>query len=121
MKIVIQRVTEANVKVEGKIVGEIAKGLLLLIGIDEEDEKTAGVKPKDKYLRDLIAGRPVFSHPSRPGGFRLRYGRSRNTSFAAAGISPASMVSTVLNAIAWPPVMPSSRSVATAPGRPSES
>ena len=27
----------------------------------------------------------------RPGGFRLRYGRSRNTSFAAAGISPASM------------------------------
>ena len=59
---------------------------------DEEDEKTAGVKPKDKYLRDLIAGRPVFSHPSRPGGFRLRYGRSRNTSFAAAGISPASMV-----------------------------
>ena len=40
MKIVIQRVTEANVKVEGKIVGEITKGLLLLIGIDEEDEKT---------------------------------------------------------------------------------
>ena len=39
MKIVIQRVTEANVKVEGKIVGEITKGLLLLIGIDEEDEK----------------------------------------------------------------------------------
>jgi DNA polymerase II large subunit len=59
---------------------------------DEEDQKTVGVKPKDKYLRDLIAGRPVFSHPSRPGGFRLRYGRSRNTSFAAAGISPASMV-----------------------------
>ncbi|WP_292484500.1 DNA polymerase II large subunit [Methanohalobium sp.] len=49
-------------------------------------------KPKDKYLRDLIAGRPVFSHPSRPGGFRLRYGRSRNTSFASAGINPASMV-----------------------------
>lgn len=40
MKIVIQRVTEANVKVEEKIVGEITKGLLLLIGIDEEDEKT---------------------------------------------------------------------------------
>jgi DNA polymerase II large subunit len=29
-----------------------------------------------KFLRDLIAGRPVFSHPSRPGGFRLRYGRA---------------------------------------------
>src|SRR5665648_666560 len=57
---------------------------------DEDDGKT--LKPKDKYLRDLIAGRPVFCHPSRPGGFRLRYGRSRNTSFAAGGISPATMV-----------------------------
>ncbi len=59
---------------------------------DDDGDKSIGVKPKDKYLRDLIAGRPVFSHPMRPGGFRLRYGRSRNTSFAAAGISPASMV-----------------------------
>jgi DNA polymerase II large subunit len=45
-----------------------------------------------KFLRDLIAGRPVFSHPSRPGGFRLRYGRARNTGLAAAGINPAAMV-----------------------------
>ena len=50
------------------------------------------VKPLDKYLNDLIAGRPVFGYPSRAGGFRLRYGRSRNTGFAAAGISPATMV-----------------------------
>ena len=59
---------------------------------DEENEQTNKIKPKDKYIRDLIAGRPVFSHPSRPGGFRLRYGRSRNTSFAAAGINPSTMV-----------------------------
>ncbi|MDL2261381.1 DNA polymerase II large subunit [Methanimicrococcus sp. OttesenSCG-928-J09] len=52
---------------------------------------TLKVKPKTKYIQDLIAGRPLFSHPSREGGFRLRYGRSRNTSFAAAGISPAAM------------------------------
>jgi DNA polymerase II large subunit len=58
----------------------------------ESKDETKGIKPKEKYLTDLIAGRPVFSHPMRPGGFRLRYGRSRNTSFAAAGISPASMV-----------------------------
>ncbi len=56
------------------------------------DDASAQIKPKDKYLQDLIAGRPVFSYPSRPGGFRLRYGRGRNTSFAAAGISPATMV-----------------------------
>ncbi len=56
------------------------------------DDASAQLKPKDKYLQDLIAGRPVFSYPSRPGGFRLRYGRGRNTSFAAAGLSPATMV-----------------------------
>lgn len=40
MKAVIQRVSEANVKVDGEITGEISNGLLLLIGIDEDDEKT---------------------------------------------------------------------------------
>lgn len=39
MRVVIQRVTEASVKVDGKIVGEIHKGLMLLVGIDENDEK----------------------------------------------------------------------------------
>ncbi|NHN41710.1 DNA polymerase II large subunit [Halorubellus sp. JP-L1] len=44
-----------------------------------------------KYLRDLIAGRPVFGHPSESGGFRLRYGRARNHGFATAGVHPATM------------------------------
>ncbi|OPX78078.1 MAG: DNA polymerase II large subunit [Methanosaeta sp. PtaB.Bin039] len=60
------------------------------------DALASGKKDKgdssEKFLRDLIAGRPVFSHPSRPGGFRLRYGRSRNTGLAAAGINPATMI-----------------------------
>ena len=58
---------------------------------DDGEDKKPGVKPKDKYIRDLIAGRPVFSYPMRAGGFRLRYGRSRNTGFAAAGFSPATL------------------------------
>ncbi|RXE55670.1 DNA polymerase II large subunit [Methanoculleus taiwanensis] len=56
-----------------------------------DDDKGAAVKPKDKYLRDLIGGRPVFSYPMRKGGFRLRFGRSRNTGFAAAGLHPATL------------------------------
>lgn len=40
MKVVIQRVSEASVKVDGNIVGEINTGFMLLIGIDENDEKT---------------------------------------------------------------------------------
>ncbi len=52
-------------------------------------EKTSG--RKEKFLEGIIAGRPVFSHPSAKGGFRLRYGRSRNSSYATAGIHPATM------------------------------
>lgn len=40
MKIVVQRVKYANVKVEDKITGEISNGLMLLIGVDELDEKS---------------------------------------------------------------------------------
>jgi len=66
---------------------------LVTKGASADDGSTV-IEPKGKYLNDLIAGRPVFSHPSRPGGFRLRYGRARNTGFAAAGVSPATMIIT---------------------------
>lgn len=39
MKFVIQRVTEANVKVDGKIIGEIGKGFMVLIGVGEDDTR----------------------------------------------------------------------------------
>ena len=39
MKVVIQRVSEASVKVNNEITGEISQGLLLLVGIEENDEK----------------------------------------------------------------------------------
>ncbi|MFH1821873.1 MAG: DNA polymerase II large subunit [Methanobacteriota archaeon] len=62
------------------------------------NEETGPVFPKgEKYLGEVIAGRPVFSHPGteghkgREGGFRLRYGRARNTGIAAVGIHPATM------------------------------
>lgn len=61
---------------------------------DGEEEKKE-LKPVKKYMKDIIGGRPVFAYPSRPGGFRLRYARARNTSLAASGVHPASMV--VLN------------------------
>lgn len=40
MKVVVQRVSEANVKVDGRVVGEINKGFMLLVGIDENDSTT---------------------------------------------------------------------------------
>jgi len=49
-------------------------------------------KKSGGFMDDVIAGRPIFSFPSRPGGFRLRYGRARNTGLAAVGIHPATML-----------------------------
>lgn len=43
------------------------------------------------YIKDLVAGRPVFGHPSRSGAFRFRYGRSRVAGFSATSIHPATM------------------------------
>lgn len=37
MRLVIQRVRHANVKIEGKEVGAIGQGLLILVGIEEAD------------------------------------------------------------------------------------
>jgi len=39
LKAVIQRVTEAEVKVDGKSVGRIGKGILILLGVEKEDEE----------------------------------------------------------------------------------
>jgi len=57
----------------------------------ESDDNTEKIKANWKYLSDLLAGRPVIAHPSSKGGFRLRYGRSRDTGFAAWGYHPAAM------------------------------
>ncbi len=56
-------------------------------------QEEAKPKNSDKFLKDIVAGRPVFGHPNRPGGFRLRYGRSRVSGLAAASINPTTMIS----------------------------
>jgi hypothetical protein len=54
--------------------------------------KSRRVKPITKFMNDIIAGRPVFGSPQAPGGFRLRYGRSRPSGLAAASVNPACML-----------------------------
>ena len=54
------------------------------------EEKTK-ITPDYTYIHDLVAGRPVFAHPLRPGGWRLRYGRSRASGYSGQAIHPASM------------------------------
>ena len=84
-----------------------AKGLRILKGLQkngfhirdwewlEEYVKLHEKRDKGKtdssptYIKDLVAGRPVFGHPGR--GFRFRYGRSRVCGFSAVSVHPATM------------------------------
>ena len=55
MRAVVQRVSRASVKVENEITGEIELGLLVLLGVEEQDT------PADAdYLADKIAGLRIF-------------------------------------------------------------
>jgi len=51
MKIVLQRVNNACVKVDGKMVGSIEKGLIVYLGVAAEDNKAAIDKMADKIVR----------------------------------------------------------------------
>lgn len=56
MRAVVQRVSQAAVRVDNKIVGEINSGLLVLLGVTHEDgEKEA------KWLAEKIAKLRIFS------------------------------------------------------------
>ena len=51
MKIVIQRVTHASVKVDGRITGQIEKGLLIFLGIEDADTDDMLQKYVDKIIK----------------------------------------------------------------------
>jgi DNA polymerase II large subunit len=57
----------------------------------EDTKEEVGVEPSEVFIENIIAGRPVLCHPSRPGGLRLRYGRTRATGLAAVALHPATM------------------------------
>ncbi len=56
MRVVIQRVSEAAVKIDGNIVGEISKGLLVLLGIAQEDTEQDAL-----YLIQKLINLRIFS------------------------------------------------------------
>ena len=55
MRAVVQRVTRANVKVDGDVVGEIGNGLVVLLGIARDDAKVDAA-----YLVDKICALRIF-------------------------------------------------------------
>lgn len=55
MRLVIQRVSEASVKIEDKISGKIGKGFLVLVGITDTDTKAEA-----EYLAEKCCGLRIF-------------------------------------------------------------
>lgn len=55
MRAVVQRVTRAEVKVDGATTGRIGAGLLTLLGVGQGDDESDAV-----YLADKIAGLRIF-------------------------------------------------------------
>ncbi|MFB9279225.1 D-aminoacyl-tRNA deacylase [Cohnella cellulosilytica] len=55
MKVVLQRLSEARVTVEGEVVGAIGRGLLLLVGIGQEDGEQDLA-----WMADKLAGLRIF-------------------------------------------------------------
>jgi D-aminoacyl-tRNA deacylase len=56
MRIVVQRVSQARVEVEGKSVGQIGAGLLVLLGVAKQDTRTDA-----DYLADKVTGLRIFA------------------------------------------------------------
>jgi D-aminoacyl-tRNA deacylase len=55
MRAVVQRVSRASVKVNGEFTGQIAEGLLVLLGVAHEDADADAL-----YLAEKIAGLRIF-------------------------------------------------------------
>lgn len=49
MRLVIQRVNHASVKVDGDVIGKIGKGLLIFLGVADGDTR----EMVDKYVKKL--------------------------------------------------------------------
>jgi D-tyrosyl-tRNA(Tyr) deacylase len=56
MRAVIQRVTEASVKVDGKVTGAIGEGLLILVGVEDAD-----TQEDIDWLAKKIVGMRIFN------------------------------------------------------------
>ena len=55
MRAVVQRVKEARVEIDGKVVGEISKGLLIFLGVGEKD-----TEKECEYMANKIINLRIF-------------------------------------------------------------
>ncbi|HRD02548.1 MAG TPA: D-aminoacyl-tRNA deacylase [Candidatus Saccharicenans sp.] len=85
MKIVLQRVKEARVVVEGQIVGEIGPGVCLLVGIEKGDREAEA-----DYLADKVIELRIF--PDEQGKMNLSLRETRGSMLAVSQFTLAGSV-----------------------------
>lgn len=51
MRLVIQRVTSASVEVEGKVIGSIGRGYMVLLGVGQKDDEQIARQYAEKLLK----------------------------------------------------------------------
>ncbi len=51
MRALVQRVTEARVRIDGAVVGEIGRGLCVLVGVTHDDDDSAARRLAEKVAR----------------------------------------------------------------------
>ena len=61
MKALLQRVTEAAVRIDGQVVGQIDHGLLVLLGVEQNDTQAQA-----DWLVDKILGLRIFPDDAKP-------------------------------------------------------
>jgi D-tyrosyl-tRNA(Tyr) deacylase len=64
MRVILQRVTRASVRVEDKIVGEVGQGALLLVGLTHDDGREHA-----EWMAKKIATLRIFPALDGPSGF----------------------------------------------------
>ena len=67
MRFVIQRVSEASVKVSGEVIGEIGKGVMVLIGVSAEDSEAEA----DRLVKKML-GLRIFEDENGKTNLSLR-------------------------------------------------
>ena len=88
MRAVVQRVSRAQVTVNGEITGRIGRGLLVLLGVSTSDAETDA-----EYLAEKIAGLRIFEDKDgkmicrlrKPEGLSWQFPNSLYTEIRAAG------------------------------------
>ena len=58
MRVILQRVSRAEVRIEGRVVGSIGRGFLLLVGFKDGDDRSAL-----SWMADKISGLRLFPDP----------------------------------------------------------